>query len=204
MITEADTCRKYVIPKIMSANWKDEQISEQKTFTNGKIIVTSRGVFRKERKRADYLLKYTSDMPIAVIEAKAAYKKAIDGMEQAKEYAEILDLKFAYSTNGLEIEEYDFITGKQKSLKEFPSPAELWDRLSHYENFNLSKSNVLLQPLNRDLRNPDRTIKISRYYQNIAINRAIKAVINNKKRILITMATGTGKTFVAFQIIWKL
>ncbi|MFA0834137.1 MAG: EcoAI/FtnUII family type I restriction enzme subunit R [Methanobacterium formicicum] len=204
MITEADTCRKYVIPKIMSAGWKDEQISEQKTFTNGKIIVTSRGVFRKERKRADYLLKYTYDVPIAVIEAKAAYKKAIDGMEQAKEYAEILDLKFAYSTNGLEIEEYDFIRGKQRTLTDFPSPEELWERLSLTENFNSENSEIYLQPLNRDLRNPDRTIKLSRYYQDISINRAIKAVINNKKRILITMATGTGKTFVAFQIIWKL
>lgn len=204
MITEADTCRKYVLPKLIDAGWSDDQISEQKTFTKGRIIVAGKGIFRKERKRADYLLRYTSDMPIAVVEAKSLYKGSADGLEQAKEYAEILDLKFAYSTNGTSIEEFDFTTGKQSTLNEFPSPIELWNRLLKYEKLDESLTTKYLEPLNRDLRNTDRTIKIPRYYQEIAINRAVKNVLQGKKRILLTMATGTGKTFVAFQIIWKL
>jgi hypothetical protein len=100
MITEADTCRKYVLPKLREAGWSDDQISEQKTFTDGRIIVIGDKVQRKKPKRADYVLRIARNFPIAVIEAKAAYKKSGDGLQQAKEYAEILGLKFAYSTNG--------------------------------------------------------------------------------------------------------
>ena len=96
MITEADTCRKYVLPGLYGAGWSDDQINEQKTFTDGKISVIGDKVQRGKHKRADYILRISRNFPIAVIEAKAAYKKPGDGLQQAKEYAEILDLKFAY------------------------------------------------------------------------------------------------------------
>lgn len=205
MITEADTCRKYVLPRLYGVDSTDDQISEQKYFTDGRIVPVGKGHVRKPGKRVDYLLRYRPDFPIAVVEAKAAYKKPGDGMQQAMEYAEILGLKFAYATNGKGIEEYDFITGKQTSLDTFPSPEELWQRLRGDQGLaDDADVNDLLFPFNRELRNPDGTVKRPRYYQEIAINRAVQAVIQGKPRILITMATGTGKTFVAMQIVWKL
>ncbi|MHC1565261.1 MAG: EcoAI/FtnUII family type I restriction enzme subunit R, partial [Candidatus Syntropharchaeales archaeon] len=198
MITEADTCRKYVVPKLYGAGWVDEQINEQKTFTDGRIVVIGNEVRRKRPKRADYILKISNNFPIAVVEAKAAYKDPGDGLQQAKEYAEILGLKFAYSTNGHGIIEHDYITGIEKHLDDFPSPQELWSRLKKSENIDDQIEKGLLQPL---FNLPD---KKPRYYQEIAVNRAIKAVLQGKKRILLTLATGTGKTYIAFQIIWKL
>jgi len=111
-LTEADTCRKFVLPKLYAAGWDDEQISEQKTFTDGRIVITGSKVSRRPQKRADYLLRYRRDLPIAVVEAKAAYKKPGDGLQQAREYAQILGLKFAYSTNGHGIIEHDFTDGR--------------------------------------------------------------------------------------------
>jgi len=205
VITEADTCRKYVLPKLYDAGWTDDQISEQKYFTDGRIVPVGKGHVRKIGKRADYLLRYRPDFWIAVVEAKAAYKKPGDGMQQAMEYAEILDLKFAYATNGRGIEEHDFTTGKQTSLDAFPPPEELWQRLRSDQGLaDEAEANDLLFPFNRELRNPDGTVKRPRYYQEIAINRAVQAIIQGRKRILITMATGTGKTLVAMQIVWKL
>lgn len=109
MITEADTCRKYVLPKLIDSGWDNDphSFTEQKTFTDGRIIVIGQKIKRQKQKRADYLLRYTRDFMIAVVEAKAAYKLPGDGLGQAKEYAEILGLKFAYSTNGHGIIEFD-------------------------------------------------------------------------------------------------
>ena len=205
MITEADTCRRYVIPKLRDAGWTDDQIREQKYFTDGRIIVSGRKHVRKPGKKADYLLHYRPDYRIAVVEAKAAYKKAGDGLQQAMEYAEILGLRFAYSTNGHGVVEHDYTTGRQQVLEGFPSPAELWGRLRAAEglvNDELAKD--LLFPFNRELRNPDGSIKTPHYFQQIAIHRAVQAVLQGRPRILITMATGTGKTFVAAQIVWQL
>ena len=129
MLTEADTCRKYVLPKLYAAGWNDDQISEQKAFTDGRIIVAGAMARRGPQKRADYLLRYRPNLMLAVVEAKAAYKKSRDGLQQAKEYAEILDLQFAYATNGHGIVEHDFLTGREADLDTFPSPDELWARL---------------------------------------------------------------------------
>lgn len=199
-MNEADTCRKYVLPKLISAGWDDAPYSftEQKTFTDGRIILGPKGYKRGKQKRADYLLRYRRDFPIAVVEAKANYKSAGDGMQQAKEYAEILGLKFAYSTNGKEILEYDYITGLESRVEEFPSPEELWDRQFGDNTRVLEAKDLILQPYYTF---PDKEI---RYYQQIAINRTIQAIAEGKKRILNTLATGTGKTIIAFQICWKL
>jgi type I restriction enzyme R subunit len=108
VLTEADTCRLYVLPKLYAAGWTDDQISEQKSFTDGRIIVAGSKVKRRPQKRSDYLLRYRRDFPIAVVEAKGVYSHPGDGLQQAKEYAQILDLKFAYATNGRGIVEHDF------------------------------------------------------------------------------------------------
>jgi type I restriction enzyme R subunit len=144
-------------------------------------------------------LRYTRDFVIAVVEAKAAYKTASDGLGQAKDYASILDLKFAYATNGHGIVEFDFLTGKERELESFPTPGELWQRLRTGEKLkDDTAAERLLTPYNH------LSGKSPRYYQDIAINRTVQSILQGKRRILLTMATGTGKTVVAFQICWKL
>jgi type I restriction enzyme, R subunit len=200
-VNEATTCRTYVIPKLEQANWYHDphDVIEQKTFTDGRIVVAGRKVKRRPEKRADYLLKYTRDYTIAVVEAKADYKLPGDGLQQAKEYAAILGLQFAYATNGLGIIEFDYLTGQEHLLDAFPTPGELWARLRAAEGIDDDE-------VARRLLIPSFIIdKVPRYYQEIAINRAIQNIVqNSKKRILLTMATGTGKTLVAFQVCWKL
>ena len=197
-LNEADTCRTYVLPKLYSAGWDDTQISEQKSFTDGRIVIAGNRPFRRAQKRADYLLRYRRDFPIAVVEAKAAYRTSGDGLQQAKEYAQILGLKFAYATNGHSIIEHDFLTGLDTELQAFPTASELWARLTTAENITEEVGNRLLTPFYH------LAGRTPRYYQEIAINRAVQSILQGKKRILLTLATGTGKTDVAFQICWKL
>ncbi|MEQ8288729.1 MAG: DEAD/DEAH box helicase family protein [Gammaproteobacteria bacterium] len=201
-MNEADTCRKYVVPKLQAAGWENSpySIAEQRYFTNpkGRIRIVAGKVIRGEPKKSDYLLRYRSDFPIAVVEAKADYKTPGAGLSQAKEYAEILDLKFAYSTNGRGIVEFDFLTGIERNIDQFPGPEELWTRLNGSEALPEPEQEKILAPYYRD---PERR---PRYYQQIAINRTVEQIVKGKNRILITMATGTGKTVVAFQICYKL
>jgi type I restriction enzyme R subunit len=200
MANEADTCRKYVTPKLIAAGWDEapHSFTEQKTFTDGRILITGNQARRGIQKRADYLLRYQRNFPIAVVEAKPDEDPAGDGVQQAKEYAEILGLKFAFATNGREIIEIDFINGLETLREDFPTPHELLQRyeVGHHINSDIRAS--LLTPYNNLVE------ERARYYQEIAINRVVQDVLQGKRRILITMATGTGKTFVAFQICWKL
>jgi type I restriction enzyme R subunit len=200
-LSEADTCRKYVVPKLQAAGWENEphSIAEQRFFTNGRVVIRGTKAGRRPGKRVDYLLRHTRDFPIAVIEAKSIYRKAGDGLQQAKEYAQILGLKFAYSTNGENIVEFDFLTGQESTLSTFPSPSELWDRYCAATNLHdKTAAERLLTPSNHA------EDKGERYYQQIAVNRTIQEILGGKRRVLLTMATGTGKTVVAFQICWKL
>jgi type I restriction enzyme R subunit len=197
--SEADTCRKFVLPKLKDeSSWVDDQILEQRPFTAGKIIVIGRIGRRKKAKKADYLLRYSQNFLIAVVEAKRQYKTAAEGMQQAKEYAQILGLKFAYATNGIEILEFNFITGLENKIEKFPTPTELWNRLNSIVPAKTEIQETLLKPF---VATPGKEI---RYYQQLAINKAIKAILEGKQRALLTLATGTGKTTVAFQIIYKL
>jgi type I restriction enzyme, R subunit len=198
MSTEADTCRKYVLPGLYAAGWNDDQIREQVTFTDGRIVVVGQKARRREGKRADYILRYRPDMPLAVVEAKPDTEPAGTGMQQAKEYAEILGLKFAYATNGPDIVEFDFAAGQERELTSFPAPGELWTRLIRSDHLPAAAAEHLLAP------SYHLSGKSPRYYQEIAINRTVQAVLQGRPRILLTMATGTGKTDVAFQICWKL
>jgi type I restriction enzyme R subunit len=197
--TEADTCRQFVLPKLQAAGWDDDRISEQRTFTDGRIVVAGDRVRRRPQKRADYLLSYTRDFVIAVVEAKAAYRSAGDGLQQAKDYAEILGLEFCYATNGREIIEFDFTTGAERQLPGFPTPEELWRRYRHAEHLaDDEQAQRLLTPYH------SQSGRRPRYYQEIAINRTVQAILQGQRRILLCMATGIGQTVVAFQVCWKL
>ena len=199
-MNEADTCRIHITPKLQAAGWDDppRKIREQKTFTDGRIIVTGNKVRRGQQKRADYLLYLLRDFLIAVVEAKSEDESATDGVQQAREYALILGVMFAYATNGHTIIEIDFLTGEEKEIDRFPTPEELWQRLVAANVVPEAATKHWVEPLNLA------SGKEPRYYQNIAINRVTESVLLGKRRVLVTMATGTGKTFVAFQICWKL
>jgi type I restriction enzyme R subunit len=200
-LSEADTCRKFVVPKLVAAGWDSDphSIAEQRSITDGRIIPAGKGFVRKAPKRVDFLLRYTRDFSLGVVEAKAAYLTAADGMQQAKQYAEMLGLKFAYATNGHEIIEFDYTTGLEKAVTNYPTPADLWQRYRSASRLpDQAASDRLLTPSNHAVGQGER------YYQQIAINRSVEAILTGQRRLLLTMATGTGKTAVAFQICWKL
>ena len=201
MLTEADTCRKFVVPTLPASGWDAEphSIAEQRTITDGRIVPVGKGFVRKAPRRVDYLLRFERNFPLAVVEAKVAWKTAGEGMQQAKEYAEMMGLKFAYSTNGQEILEFDYFTGQERLIETYPAPAELWSRYRGGQGIQVDeKAARLLTPMNHLVG------KGERYYQEIAVNRTVEGVLQGRHRQLLTMATGTGKTAVAFQICWKL
>lgn len=204
--SEADTCRDYVLPRLKDAGWTDDQIVEQYRITDGRIVKVGSKHRRAAALRADYVLEYEPGVPIGVVEAKREYSTPGKGMQQAKNYALLLDVPFAYSTNGASIVEDDRNTGIERTnLSSFPSPGALWARYREWKGIkDDSAADDLLRPFNRSLRNADGTVKEPRYYQRTAINRAVEAILGGDKRLLLTMATGTGKTFVSMQIVWKL
>lgn len=199
-MTEADTCRQFVTPRLLDAGWSTapHAIGEQRTFTNGRIIVAGGQVRRGKQRRADYLLYYRRDFVLAVVEAKEAGVPAESGVQQAREYAEMLGLKFAYATNGHRIIEIDYTSGSERSVDRYATPDELFARLTAATQLPGSATPHLLEPFNLI------SGKIPRYYQQIAIHRVIEAILLGQKRVLATLATGTGKTCIAFQICWKL
>lgn len=200
MPNEADTCRKYIEPKLRAAGWDDDAIQEQYVLTPGRIVPIGGQHTRKTGLRSDYVLFIRRNIQIAVVEAKGEYVNAADGMGQAMRYAEMLGVKFAYASNGKKIIEHDYITGLERDLDAFPAPDELWGRLQG--TLNLPQPQDVADSLTAYWEQAGG--KSPRYYQQVAINRAVNAVLGGQKRILLTMATGTGKTFVAFQIAWRL
>jgi type I restriction enzyme, R subunit len=203
---EADTCRDYVLPGLKEAGWQNDQIVEQYRITDGRIVKVGTKHRRTNELRADYVLEYRPGVPVAVVEAKRQFAIPGQGMQQAKHYAQLLDVPFAYSTNGVSIVENDGNTGIERAnLAAYPSPEVLWARYREWKGIRDDKTaDGLLLPFNRALRNSDGSVKEPRYYQRTAINRAAEAILRGDKRLLLTMATGTGKTFVSMQIVWKL
>ena len=200
-LNEADTCRKFVVPRLQVAGWDTEPhlIGEQRTITDGRIVPVGKGFVRKPAKRLDYVLCFERNFWLAVVEAKPLWKRATDGLQQAKDYAELLGLKFAYATNGEEVVEFDFFSGLEQVVASFPSPAELWNRYRVGQGLqDPAAAEKLVTPMNRSVG------KGERYYQQVAVNRVVEGILEGKRRQLLTMATGTGKTAVAFQICWKL
>ena len=204
-ISETDTRVKIIDPQFKASGWKEENIRREFYFKKGKVIIEGNEAKRGERKFADYVLFFKNAFPIAIIEAKRYFKHHADGISDAKEKAKILGLNFSYSSNGEKFEEFDFSTNKQTTLDKFPSSEELykrWQEITNKTYPDFSKistdKNPFLIPLYYDPQ------KEPRYYQLSVINKVIEAVLNGQKRILLTLATGTGKTYVASQIVWKL
>jgi len=195
---------RYIDPKLAKAGWDLEMCDREYQITKGRIIPEGRTGKRSAPLKADYVLKTNSDFKIAVIEAKAYDKPHDEGMQQAQDYANRMNLKFAYATNGQKIEEYDFITNKQKTIDHFPTPENLLYRLQKDLGFNDKQMTYLQEPFDRSAYDPSGDPIEPRYYQEIAINAALKSILAGKKRILLTLATGTGKTFIAYQIAKKL
>ncbi len=200
-----------MVPHLERSEWGGRFV-EQYPVTDGKIVpVQRRGPrtrdHRRERPlRADYVLEIEPGFPIAVVEAKREYKLPSDGLQQAMRYAQMLDLPFAYATNGKGIVEHDYDTGLERDLAAFPKPEQLWQRYRAWKGIaDDAAADTLLLPFNRDLRLPDGRVEEPRYYQRVAIERTLGAILNeHRDRILLTLATGTGKTFLALQIVWKL
>ncbi|MBK8221786.1 MAG: DEAD/DEAH box helicase family protein [Candidatus Obscuribacter sp.] len=204
-LSERDICSKFISPAISRAGWDmDLQVREEVTFTQGRIIVRGKLFSRGKALRADYILYYKPNIPIAVIEAKDNKQRVGDGMQQALVYAEALDIPFVFSSNGDAFKFHDR-TGNSKlqevelTLDQFPSPEELWQSYCKWKGIEGEAEKVIETPYF-----DDGSGKMPRYYQTIAINRTIEAVARGQNRILLVMATGTGKTYTAFQIIWRL
>jgi len=202
-LSERDICTKFITPALKDAGWDIKtQIREEVSFTEGKIIVRGKFVQRGKRKRADYLLYHKPHLPIAIIEAKDNNHSVGAGIQQAIDYADILDIPLVYSSNGDGFLEHDKTKSEnietELSLNQFPSPEELWNRYSGWKKINYETEPIITQDYYYD---PDRR---PRYYQQVAINRSVDAIANGQDRLLLVMATGTGKTYTAFQIIWKL
>lgn len=198
---EENTKKQFISPALKRAWNEDDIVMEY--FTDGRIVPHDDGTYeRKEGKRVDYLLFYQENIPLAVVEAKAYDKTAEDGYSQALEYAQLLDVPFAYASNGRYFIEEDMITKQNRtiSMDEFPSASQLWERYKEETNISPEAERLYLTEYQYN----STTGRKPRYYQRIAINRAIKAISEGKKRLLIVMATGTGKTYVGMQIMYRL
>lgn len=205
-LTERDICTKYIHPAIGQAGWNmHKQVREEVDFTDGRIIVRGKVYARGKRKRADYILYYKPNVPIAIIEAKSNKKPVGEGMQQALEYAEILDVPFVFTSNGDSFVFHDKTHSSanvetELRLDEFPSPEVLWGKyLSHHELQDPKVKEIVEQDYY-----PDESGMSPRYYQQNAINRTVEAVAKGQDRCILVMATGTGKTYTAFNIIWRL
>ena len=200
-LSEEDTKNIYITPAL-TKKWDIEtQIRSEVYFTAGKVIVRGNMSTRAKGEKADYILYYNSSKPIAVVEAKKYDLEVGTGMQQAIEYAKTLDLPFAYSTNGTAFLEHDMLTGNERKIPmdEFPSPDDLWYRYKATKNLTEDEEKIINEPYYYA---PG--VNKPRYYQTIAINRTCEAIAKGQKRILLVMATGTGKTYTAFQIIHRL
>ena len=204
-LTEADICRLYITPQVIRAGWHEQyHIREQYTFTAGRVMVRGKQVQRGERKRADYVLFVQPNLPIAIIEAKDNNHSVGAGLQQALAYAEALDIPFVYSSNGDGFIEHDRTATngtviRELTLAQFPSPSELWQRYQTFKGLTAPQTAVSTTPYYDGGKD-----KSPRYYQRIAINRTVEAIAQGRQRLLLVMATGTGKTYTAFQIIWRL
>ena len=205
-LSERDICTKYITPALEKAGWdKNLQILEEVGFTNGRIYVRGKLTARGKRKRADYILYYKTNIPIAIIEAKDNNHSVRSGIQQALDYANTLDIPFVFSSNGDGFLFHDKTSNNENleteiALNDFPSPEELWNKYKIFKGFSTPEVNKIIE---QDYYF-DSSGRTPRYYQQIAINRTVEAVASGKDRLLLVMATGTGKTYTAFQIIHRL
>jgi type I restriction enzyme R subunit len=203
-LNEETTKLRLITPAIIErARWSPSQILMEYFFTAGRVIVRGRTVKRGQRNQTDYLLMHhVGHKPLAVVEAKDELHNVGDGMQQAMEYAMALDVPFAYSSNGWGFLEHDFFTGRERSLEmhEFPTSAELWRRYVAGKGLTPAQEEAVSEPYYFD----QFSEKTPRYYQRVAVDRSIEAIVKGQRRVLLVMATGAGKTYTAFQIVWRL
>lgn len=200
-LSEEDIKLRYITPAIQNAGWDNKQIRMEYAFTAGRIILRGNITARGRKKSADYLLSYKNNFPLAIVEAKDNTKPVGAGLQQAIDYAKALDVPYVYASNGDGFVEQNLIKGEVKELKleEFPSPQALYQRYRIDKGFDEAEEKVMLEPYYYI---PN--YKTPRYYQRVAINRTVDAVAKGRNRVLVVSATGTGKTFMTFQIIYRL
>lgn len=203
-LSERDICSKFISPAITQAGWTQSQIREEVTFTKGRVVVRGKLVARGETKRADYVLYHKPNLALAVIEAKDNNHGVGDGMQQALGYAESLNVPFVFSSNGDAFVFHDrtgtsAVTESNLPLDEFPSPDVLWDKYRTWKVLTPEAESIVLQDYHEDSGG-----KEPRYYQVNAVNATVEAIAKGQNRVLLVMATGTGKTYTVFQIIWRL
>ena len=203
-MTEEDIKFQYINPAIES-KWDRNKISMETRITDGMINLRGNRVSRSEAKKADYILYINPQKPIAIIEAKSNKYSVSHGLQQAMQYAEMLDVPFAYSSNGDGFYEHDYLTGKERelSLDEFPSEDELLIRFTTNSNEGKGLSDNVRKIIDEPYYSSKNTYP-PRYYQRVAVNRAVEKIAQGKNRLLLVMATGTGKTYTAFQIVYRL
>lgn len=203
-LSEADIISKFILPAVISSGWDDmTQIREEVKLRDGKVIVRGQMAVRKTVKSADIVLYHKPNLPLAVIEAKANKHSIGKGMQQALDYAGLLEVPFVFSSNGDGFIFHDKTNTTtletEISLADFPTPAELWDKYCQWKGYTQAQLPIITQDYH-----DDGSGKVPRYYQLQAINKTIEAIARGQNRILLVMATGTGKTYTAFQIIWRL
>ncbi|MGA4440697.1 MULTISPECIES: EcoAI/FtnUII family type I restriction enzme subunit R [Psychrobacter] len=203
-LSEADIISKFILPAVIGSGWDDmTQIREEVKLRDGKVIVRGQMAVRKTVKSADIVLYHKPNLPLAVIEAKANKHSIGKGMQQALDYAGLLEVPFVFSSNGDGFIFHDktnsTILETEISLSDFPTPAELWDKYCQWKGYTQAQLPIITQDYH-----DDGSGKSPRYYQLQAINKTIEAIACGQNRILLVMATGTGKTYTAFQIIWRL
>ncbi|APG66325.1 restriction endonuclease [Tenacibaculum todarodis] len=205
-LSERDICTKFINPAIEKSGWNMRtQVREEVSFTDGRIIVQGKLYTRGKRKRADYILYYKSNIPIAIIEAKDNKKAVGHGMQQALEYSEILQIPFVFTSNGDSFVFHDKTNPsgnleQELTLDSFPSPETLWKKYLKYNNIETPQAQEIVE---KDYYADDSGMT-PRYYQQNAVNRTLEAVAKGQDKIILVMATGTGKTYTAFNIIWRL
>lgn len=199
-MTEEDIKLRYITPAI-TVKWSVDHITMETKITDGKMNLKGNFVFREKPKKADYILYINKNNPIAIVEAKDNKHTVSYGLQQAMTYAQMLDVPFAYSSNGDAFYEHDFLTGQERqlTLSEFPTPDELFARYQAGKGLNDKEKKIIDQPYYTSL-----TTYAPRYYQRNAVNRTVDAIAKGQQRLLLVMATGTGKTYTAFQIVYRL
>ena len=201
-MTEEDIKLNYITPALLSKGWKNKITMETAVkLTDGKVNLKGNLAVREAPKKADYLLYINANNPIAVVEAKDNNHSVSYGLQQAMTYAKMLDLPFAFSSNGDGFAEHDFLTGKEREfgIDEFPTDDELLSRFNLESGATPAQENIRKQPYYSS-----QNTYPPRYYQRIAINRTVDAIAGGQNRLLLVMATGTGKTYTAFQIVYRL
>jgi type I restriction enzyme R subunit len=200
---ESDTCRDFVVPAILESGWASDAIREQyqvQAEVRGRYLPDK----QNRKRRADYVLFLRDDLPMAVIEAKRLWASPRDGIQQATRYASKLDVPFALSTNGTGWALYNTVTGLQSAVPGVPTPEEAWSLFVESRGLDDAAREYLLTDFNNTIRNADGSVRTLRYYQRVAIHKILAAITSGERRVLAVMATGSGKTFTALQLVWKL